>query len=132
MSLLWFYGSISTSLVVMVIVVVSTLIFRWRFVLEVSWYKPRSDDEIEYEFDSFIVYNKHDKDWVLNQLCQNLEINNPPGVEDLPASRDMASYKLCSHQRDFIVGMHIIDNITEAHYSDRHVQRFPVRQLVAT
>ena len=99
----------------MLITTIGTVIFRWRFTLEVSWYKPRSvEDEIEYEFDSFVVYNKQDKIWVQNELCRNLEFNNPPGVEYLPASRETTSYKLCCHHRDFMIGMHIIDNITEA------------------
>ena len=114
-SLRWLYSSISISLVATVIVVVSTFFFRYRFMLDVFWYKPRGvEDEIEYEFDSFVVYNTHDKDWVQNQLCRSLELNNPPGVEDLPASRDMLSYKLCCHHRDFMIVLHIIDNITGA------------------
>ena len=93
----------------------SALFFRWHFMLEVSWYKPRSvDDEVEYECYSFVVYNKHDKGWVQNELCRNLELDNPLGLEDWPASRDPTIYKLCCYHRDFVIGMHIIDNITEA------------------
>ena len=115
LSLMWLYIPINASLSAVIIIVAFSVFFRWRFMLEVSWYKPRSvDDEIEYEFDSFIVYNKHDKNWVHNQLCRNLELKNPPGLESLPASRDTDSYKLCCHHRDFVIGMHIIDNFTEA------------------
>ena len=115
LSLQWLYIPILGSLPAMSMVAAFSLLFRWRFMLEVSWYKPRSvEDEVEYEFDSFVVYNKQDKNWVQNQLCRNLELNNPPGVEDLPASRDTDSYKLCCHHRNFIIGMHIIDNITDA------------------
>ena len=114
-SMRWLYGSISACFVGMVIVLASALLFRWRFTVEVSWYKPRSvDDKVEYKFDSFVVYNKHDKGWVQNELCRNLELDNPLGLEDLPASRDPTIYKLCCHHRDFVIGMHIIDNITEA------------------
>ena len=115
LSLRWLYVPLVASLLAVIIVVAFSVFFRWRFMLEVSWYKPRSvDDEIEYEFDSFVVYNKHDKNWVKNELCRNLELNNPPGVEEVPASREPDCYKLCYHHRDFIIGMHIIDNITEA------------------
>ena len=114
-SLRWLYIPILVSLPTMMIVVAFSVFVRWRFMLEVTWYKPRSvDDEIEYEFDSFVVYSNHDKNWVQTHLCRNLEMNNPPGLEDLPASRHMASYKLCCHHRDFLIGRHIIDNITEA------------------
>ena len=120
LSLQWLYIPILACLPVTMLAVVCSVLFRWRFALDVSWYKPRSvDDEIEYEFDSFIVYNKHDKNCVENQLCRNLELNNPPGLEDLPASRDTVHYKLCCHHRDFIIGMHIIDNITEAFDKNR-------------
>ena len=111
----WLYGSVLMTVATMMITIIVALVLRWRLAIELHWYKPRSvEDEVEYEFDSFVVYNKHDKQWVQNELCRNLEHHNPPGVEDLPASRDTASYKLCYHHRDFVIGMHIIDNITEA------------------
>ena len=111
----WIWGPISISLMVMVLVVIGTLTCRCYSAPKVSWYKPGSaENEIEYEFDSFIVYNERDRNWVQNHLCPNLELNNPPGLEDLSASRDTNNYKLCCHHRYFIIGMHIIDNITEA------------------
>ena len=97
------------------IYIIVSLVLRWRRALQLYWCKARSVEvEVEYEFDSFVVYNKHDKQWVQNELCRNLEHHNPPGVEELPASRDTTSFKLCCHHRDFMIGMHIIDNITEA------------------
>ena len=120
-SLWWLYGSILSTLVAMVLTIIVSLALRWRLAIELHWYKPRSvEDEVEYEYDSFVVYNKADKNWVQNQLCGNLEIqNNPIGAEDLPASRGTTSYKLCCHHRDFMIGMHIIDNITEAFENSR-------------
>ena len=111
----WFYGSFAGSLAAMVLMAAGVVVFRWRFTLQVSWYKPRSvEDEVEYEFDSFVVYNNQDRNWVQTELCRNLEINNASGIENLPASREMDCYKLCCHHRDFMIGMHIIDNITDA------------------
>ena len=111
----WLYDPLYASLVAMFVIAVGAVIFRWRFTLEFSWYKPKSvEDEVEYQFDSFVVYNKQDKNWVQNELCRNLEVSNAAGLENVSASREMDSYKLCCHHRDFIIGMHIIDNITEA------------------
>ena len=111
----WAYGSLLASIVWMVVTIACSMLYRWRFSLEVMWYKPRGvEDEIPYEFDSFICYNKHDKNWVQNELCRNLEVSNIEDYEGVPATTDTDCYKLCCHHRDFIIGMHIIDNISDA------------------
>ena len=65
----------------------------WRFCYSYT------KDEASY--DAFISYSSKDSDWVIDQLMNPLENLNPP-------------YNLCLHERDFLVGVPICDNITKA------------------
>ena len=57
------------------------------------------DEETKY--DVFISYSSLDSDWVEERLVNPLEGLDPP-------------YNLCLHERDFLVGIPICDNITRA------------------
>uniref|UniRef100_A0A6Q2YTF9 TIR domain-containing protein n=1 Tax=Esox lucius TaxID=8010 RepID=A0A6Q2YTF9_ESOLU len=61
-----------------------------------------------YEYHAFISYSHPDADWVRDQLLPCLENNKPP-------------YRLCIHERDFMPGKWIIDNIIENIESSRKV-----------
>ena len=55
----------------------------------------------ETTYDAFISYSSKDSDWVIDQLMNPLENLNPP-------------YHLCLHERDFLIGVPICDNISKA------------------
>ncbi|XP_070573600.1 toll-like receptor 13 [Ptychodera flava] len=61
-----------------------------------------SDDEPDDEYDAFVVYNEHDRDWVMGQLRPNLEDGDPP------------DFRLCLHERDFLPGTDIFENILDS------------------
>ena len=65
--------------------------FGWRFC-----YSYTKDETL---YDTFISYSFKDSGWVIDQLMKPLENLNPP-------------YNLCLHERDFLVGVPICDNIT--------------------
>ena len=52
-------------------------------------------------YDAFVSYNIGEYSWVQDTLKKKLENENPP-------------YKLCIHQRDFLVGVPIVDNICDS------------------
>ena len=64
--------------------------FGWRF-----WYSYTKDKTL---YDAFISYSSKDSDWVIDHLMNPLENLNPP-------------YNLCLHERDFLIGVPICDNI---------------------
>ncbi|XP_070556623.1 toll-like receptor 6 [Ptychodera flava] len=51
------------------------------------------------KYDAFVVYNEHDGEWVMQQLVPNLE------------NTDQQNFKLCIHERDFMPGDDIFENI---------------------
>jgi len=55
-----------------------------------------STDKI-FNYDIFISYSDHDREWVLNSLLPNLE--------------SKSKVKVCLHERDFQVGISILENI---------------------
>ena len=67
--------------------------FGWRF-----WYSYTKEETL---YDAFISYSSKDSDWVIEQLVNPLENLNPP-------------YHLCLHERDFLIGEPICDNIRKA------------------
>ena len=66
--------------------------------------KSRKYQEIleqrEFTYDAFICYSAHDSRWVVDQLRPRLEIED--------------QLRLCIHQRDWIAGRDIIDNIVDS------------------
>ncbi|XP_013415453.1 toll-like receptor 13 [Lingula anatina] len=72
----------------------------WCFTLR-SRYKRLEpfEDNGTYVFDAFVSYNCHDRPWVIQRLLPKLEYD--------------AGFKLCLHDRDFIVGHDIVDNIVD-------------------
>lgn len=52
-------------------------------------------------YDTFVSYSNQDSAWVTETLLPRLENHKPP-------------FKVCIHQRDFVIGEAISDNITEA------------------
>ncbi|XP_013415489.2 toll-like receptor 1 [Lingula anatina] len=73
----------------------------WCFTLR-SRYKRLEpfENNGNFVFDAFVSYNCHDRHWVIQRLLPKLEYD--------------AGFKLCLHDRDFIVGHDILDNIVDA------------------
>ncbi|XP_015230278.1 PREDICTED: toll-like receptor 2 type-2 isoform X1 [Cyprinodon variegatus] len=72
-------------------------------------YKENQAGEIvNFNYHAFISYSHSDADWVRDQLLPVLENNKNP-------------YRLCIHERDFMPGRWIIDNIIENIESSRKV-----------
>ncbi|KAK3550539.1 hypothetical protein QTP70_000016 [Hemibagrus guttatus] len=63
---------------------------------------------VDYTFHAFISYSQSDADWVRDELLPCLEDSKPP-------------YRLCIHERDFLPGKWIIDNIIENIENSRKV-----------
>uniref|UniRef100_A0ACB8EUM3 Uncharacterized protein n=1 Tax=Sphaerodactylus townsendi TaxID=933632 RepID=A0ACB8EUM3_9SAUR len=74
-----------------------------------AWWKGLLDrnKDRRFEFDAFVSYSSQDQEWVLQHLVPNLEQNGPPFLN------------LCLHNRDFVVGKAVVDNIIESLYSSR-------------
>ncbi|XP_077987075.1 uncharacterized protein LOC144441385 [Glandiceps talaboti] len=82
---------------------IRNLIFQIK--LKCRGYDLHVNDEmqlLDMKYDAFIVYNQHDRPWVMQQLVQNLENN------------DQHNFKLCVHERDFMPGVEIFDNILDS------------------
>ncbi|KAG7234007.1 hypothetical protein INR49_006253 [Caranx melampygus] len=72
-------------------------------------HKEKAAGELEtFTYHAFISYSHSDADWVRDQLLPCLEKNKNP-------------YRLCIHERDFMPGRWIIDNIIENIESSRKV-----------
>ncbi|XP_046887653.1 toll-like receptor 18 [Hypomesus transpacificus] len=63
-------------------------------------HKEGTAESQTFAYDAFISYSHYDADWVRDQLLPCLETSKPP-------------YNLCIHERDFMPGKWIIDNIIE-------------------
>ena len=106
------------TLVLIFTVAVALYRYRWevkflclKFVVEKSHYQTLIDAENEYEFDAFVAYHKDNGDWVRGELFENLDVkNNQTGYQE----EDDRRFKLCIHERDFIPGTPIEENIAHA------------------
>ncbi|XP_078697995.1 uncharacterized protein LOC144925746 [Branchiostoma floridae x Branchiostoma belcheri] len=81
---------------------------RWKIKYLVFLLRRRNEDEEplrgrRFVYDAFVAHNSEDTRWVVRELCHNLE-----NVEDQPR------YKLCIHQRNFLPGAPIVNNIVKA------------------
>ena len=105
--------SVSLSISLSFILAISVVIykFRWHigyvyFLLQSRRRKYRAlHDDTEYRYDAFIVYNRNDVQWLLNDMLPKLEVEY--------------EFKLCIHDRDWEAGGDIYDNIIESISSSR-------------
>ncbi|GLH10563.1 Toll-like receptor Tollo [Gryllus bimaculatus] len=61
-----------------------------------------------YEYDAFICYSNADREWVIYELMEKLE-----GAPH--------NYRICDHERDFILGSFISQNIVQSMHRSRHI-----------
>ena len=67
-------------------------------------------DQKAYQYDAFVAYHSNDTEWVKDQLLAHLE--HPEDEQD--GGRHRSNFKLCCHERDFIPGTPIVENIVES------------------
>ena len=77
--------------------------FRYKYFIVAKMYKERQQQQeaqINYEYDAFVSYNSRDELWITEELQPKLE--------------DEFGLKLCLHERDFVLGSDIMEQITSA------------------
>ena len=76
--------------------------FRYKYFIVAKMYKQRQQQRQEaqrnYEYDAFVCYNSRDELWITEELQPKLE--------------DEFGLKLCLHERDFVLGGDIMEQIT--------------------
>eukprot|EP00058_Branchiostoma_floridae_P026293 XP_002611784.1 hypothetical protein BRAFLDRAFT_99056 [Branchiostoma floridae] len=83
--------------------------YHWKIKYLMFLLRRRNEDDDEpmrgrrFVYDAFVAHNSEDIRWVVHELCHNLE-----DVQDQPR------YKLCIHQRNFLPGAPIVNNIVKA------------------
>ncbi|CAG2186754.1 TLR13 [Mytilus edulis] len=100
------------AVLIFIAILLTAVIYRHRWKLRYIFYtaklkymKKKSDEELtEYVYDAFISYADKDREFVIKDCIENLE----QGV-----------LKLCIHQRDFMPGEDITDNIINAIQNSR-------------
>ena len=88
-----------------------------QFVIKRKAMYQELDQELEtYEYDAFVAYHSEDRSWIVNELLKNLEGD----CHDAQAlSNGFPKIRLCIHDRDFIPGLPIQENILRAIDSSR-------------
>ncbi|KAM4014426.1 toll-like receptor 2 isoform 1-T3 [Anomaloglossus baeobatrachus] len=101
--------AVSVSVTAFVVIICMLLCYRFdvpwylraTFQIIQSKYRSKKDQETrEFAYHAFISYSYSDADWVRGVLLPRLENSSPP-------------YRVCIHERDFLPGKWIIDNIIE-------------------
>ena len=104
-------SSLCSSLVVLIILGVVLYRYRWHigyvyFLVRAKHREAReSQDDTQYVYDAFVVYNGTDVGWVKDEL--------------LPAMEEEAEFTLCVHDRDWLLGRDIVENIVQSIESSR-------------
>ena len=103
--------SLCSSLLVLTVIGTVAYIYRWHigylyFLLRAKRREAReSQDDTQYVYDAFVVYNGTDVSWVKDEL--------------LPAMEEDAEFTLCVHDRDWLLGRDIVENIVQSIESSR-------------
>ena len=112
--------SISLLITLALTVVLAVVLYRYRweikfcclkFIVHKSRYQNLIESTNEYEFDAFVAYHKDDGDWVRGELFENLDLKD--SLERYQGGSNRR-FKLCIHERDFIPGTPIEENIARA------------------
>ena len=77
--------------------------FRYKYFIVTKMYKERQQQQEaqrNYEYDAFVSYNSRDELWITEELQPKLE--------------DEFGLKLCLHERDFVLGGDIMEQITSS------------------
>ena len=110
--------SLLITLVFAVVFAVALYRYRWevkfcclKFIVHKSRYQNLVESTNKYEFDAFVAYHKDDGDWVRDELFKNIEVKE--SLVGYQGGGDRR-FKLCIHERDFIPGTPIEENIARA------------------
>nr|QIX11780.1 toll-like receptor 1 type 2 [Coturnix coturnix] len=74
------------------------MLWQWTQTKRRAWHDCPEERETALQFHAFISYSEHDSLWVKNELIPNLE-------------KGEGSIRLCQHERNFIPGKSIVENI---------------------
>ncbi|KAK6185301.1 hypothetical protein SNE40_007564 [Patella caerulea] len=107
------------AIVAVVLIILIILSVRYRKEIKIILYtrfgilipNERSDKSESKKYAAFVAYSSDDGDWVHSYLQNNLES---------PADNKAHAFKLCLHERDFIGGKSILDNIIYSIENSRH------------
>ena len=99
-----------------IFIIVACFIYRFRGELKVllftrlRWHPFDNVDDSDPSkiYDAFVSYSSRDMNWVMHTLRENLENGDQP-------------YKLCIHDRDFLAGAPIFQNIFDSVKSSRRM-----------
>ena len=107
-SQLWLILGATFSLVLILVVILSSVAYRYRISLQYCClvtrglyrhYRKLDGDSKEYQYDAFVAYSAHDYKWVYGPLQAYLEKHQ--------------GFNLGLHERDFKAGKYIADNIID-------------------
>ena len=107
-SQLWLILGVTFSSVLILVVILSSVAYRYRVSLQYCslvtrgiyrHYRKLDGDSKEYKYDAFVAYSADDYKWVYGPLQTYLEKNQ--------------GFKLGLHERDFEAGKYIADNIID-------------------
>ena len=104
-----------TSLVTFILIIGGVVLYKKRWCIRAYIYsakryiklKDEQDTLQEYEYSAFVAYHESDGAWVRNRLMRKIE--------------DTWKLNLCIHERDFIPGETIIENISRGIENSRRV-----------
>ncbi|KAK3101375.1 hypothetical protein FSP39_003089 [Pinctada imbricata] len=107
---------VSSCIFVIFVFIVTAIIYRYRWKLRYLYYTMKNkhkgytniqneNTNDEFLYDCFVSYADEDRKFAFHDMMKNLEGNN--------------DIKLCFHQRDFIPGFEIGENITNAIHRSR-------------
>ena len=88
--------------------------FCLKFVTNRKAYQELEESEEEYEYDAFVSFHSDDQDWVSNELQRNLDRTQANAETD-----DDLRFRFCIHERDFVPGGLIEENILRSIESSR-------------
>ncbi|XP_025089275.1 slit homolog 3 protein-like [Pomacea canaliculata] len=105
--------TIAVTIIVLFVFIISVTCFRYRWHLRLvmyEWFHHRGPQEGQlrhFTYDVFVGYAEEDRKWVLQEL--------------LPVVEGQWNLRACVHERDFIPGKHIVDNIADCVQDSRKI-----------
>ncbi|XP_070191717.1 toll-like receptor 13 [Littorina saxatilis] len=105
-----------TCTIVIVTLTITSIVFRFRWNIRLALYEAfRGRGDVRrlrlladhFDYDVFVSYDKEDLPWVYGKLMPELE--------------ERLGLRLCVHERDFIPGNNIVDNIVECVQSSKKI-----------
>ncbi|XP_070206359.1 toll-like receptor 13 [Littorina saxatilis] len=104
---------ISSGVIVLVLAALVATVYRYRWYIRLvlafhtRGFVRRQEAEEEFMYDIFVSFDSDDLGWVRQHLIPNLE--------------DRLGLRLCIHERDFVPGKNILENIEDSVESSRRI-----------